>query len=304
VPVTEFLHPLSETGERVPFVDAAEVFEREGLIPRAHTLAMIADLSKDRGPESGLYLYPSCMNPDTTCRRELVIQRFLPQAVSPFAVLARMEGTLWHNLYAAQDVGAAVHEERYPTKGATLCLDGKRRVEVWPGVLLSTRVDLLEPGRLIDYKSRKYPRVYGKSTDPDEKGPFFEDLKRDWGLQLNLTKFVVEACPEAAHMLPINDLAIWRCFLGSHDSSKTFRYIPITSLSKETVWAQIGSWTLELLDMLQRAYEVRDDLPKLEALIETIPPDGHNKGMFGAKKCLNYCDSKPACPLFKESMAW
>jgi hypothetical protein len=282
MPLTHLIHPVS--GEKFPDVEtAARALDEAGLVPAAVTRLCGVRLGKEVVPPNA-YLYPSIMNQKTTCRRQLVLERFVPFGGAPGWSPA-MEGGAVH---AAISTELTLPDDIVePIPGSFKeCEDGKKRIEVIPGVWMRGKVDLLEEieggWRLTDYKTKKWPKGF---KDVPSETYTHEDVQ-DWSIQLSCYAVMIEKVTGK----PVKEAVVWRIFNGSHNQAYTFRKFPIPIMSALTLESQLGGWASDAIKWLEQA--VGGDVP---GATKAARMDGYDDRMFNGKKCTMHCPVREQC---------
>jgi hypothetical protein len=275
-PCVGFRHPQDES--TIPLADAPKVLDDLGYMPAEAVQAMVDDIMgiKHKGP----YLSPSIMNPDTTCRRQIVGERYLDYIENPTRLWAALEGTFFH--WAMAEAGRNLNHDTHVNVRMPAEDDGSHRaeIEVWPGIKLAGEADRVCGDEIIDHKTSRYSKTDYGARNVDE-----------WAIQLNLYRHMYEAMTGRK----VTALFVWRTYRGCYEADKTFRKFPIPLLSKETLYEKIGAWAESLRDMLTKAEAIKAEGGDMREFVKTLPMDGADKQMFGAQKCTKYCGLYEVC---------
>jgi len=227
---------------------------------------------------------PSIGNADTTCRRELLLRRHYPYTMNPFRLWAALEGVAYHKGLLElsgllPDWEVEVGFPREEDQG----LPGIRRnerwhflqAEVWPGVWMSARVDAWnrETGTILNLKSTRTTKVdYG--------------FKKDWGVQSNLERMVMEKCG-----VKVQEMEIWRVYKGCYDDATAWRKFIVPRIPDELLREQCEGFLRELIEWDDRMEEAEDK----DVVLDKVPLEGLDRRMFNGKKCTHYCSSYKLC---------
>jgi len=310
MPIIGLISP--KTGMHYSIKDGIKHFEEEGIMPAEAIQAMLNSAEGHGGFHARTS--PSIADPETTCRREQVMKRFLDYYLDPFIIWDAQEGILWHDIFEFAGKGLEDWEQEvkcppdiYTNDDGDLLpgvsideADGKPVYEIFPGIFMRGRVDKHDVPftTITDFKTEKFPKTYGKSnipkTDWGEK-----KAVRDWPLQLSFYAFMLDA---SLGKLP-QRIFVWRMYRGSREKTLTFRKFEVPLWSKEMVWAECGEHLTSLARYLQEALMIHQDdtLPvkdrqeKIKNFCATIPMDGKDKNMFNGQKCHRYCVMRDEC---------
>lgn len=287
MPLAYFICP--ETNEKISFEDAPTYFDERGIMPAAAVRATLADLDDVR--RKGTHLSASMLNPDTTCRREVVMKRFTGYGQTPWAMWDADEGTLYHQILSTWGEGDPLrfYEQRLPPIG--------RNETLIPGVPLTGRSDEIyiitpEPKdslevEIVDFKTTRFPWKKTKDGKPvDYMRP------EDHVPQLNMLRYLFE--DSDPYKRTVRALWVWRIYKGSYERTATFRKVPIPMVSREALLNIIGEFAGSLQGYLN-ACEAATTPEQLEAAIDAAPMDGHDNAMFNGTKCARFCVMQEPC---------
>lgn len=318
MPIKSLIGP---NGERVALEDAPTYFDEIGLIPMEATAAMLGHEMRARTEHT--MLSPSKMDPEKVCRRQVVIENFLPYDLEPMVLWEAWEGTLWHRVFVreGQTLIGDCREISLPRPedtgkpGVREIENGILAIEVFPGIWMRGTLDRLKDDleSLTDHKTQRTPgTTWTKDSKTGEKVAKLQDYGErnvpQWALQLNIYGFMVE---KVFGSFP-KHLWIWRTYRGCYDRAAIFRKFPIPRLSKDEVWAKVGTLATTLQSYLREAEEIRvgeeaqgrDPVAALERFIKGIPMDGKDKHMFNGKKCTMFCEVKDLCFKLANVLDW
>lgn len=303
----------TENNKVVTRGEAPLYFEGRGIMPKEAVELVIESLTGPRGSEDPRYLTPSQLCPDTNCRREICLERFVEYDLDPRKLWEACEGQIWHHAFYQR---SGKHEivlpdhliakrEGPPTTGnIKVCEDGLMRAEIVSGIWCRGTVDNLyyvdggDPITTLtirDHKTQAYPKVYGDKppidfAEPDPKGRW-KGNRHEWAFQFSAYALIAECVTG----VPVKEIFAWRMYRGSKDRSKTFRKIPIKKWSCEKLQELLTPWVYEATEWLQRCYELKEEPERLLQFIRTLPMDGAEKHMFGGQKCAKYCSVASIC---------
>lgn len=283
-PLASFTCP--QTLRQIPLAEAPAYFEQQGLCPSVAIRSLLAGHGDPR--RGGCHLSPSMLDPETTCRMEICLQRFRPYSIGPLDSWLAQAGTVWHRAFqaAAGDGGEWLSEVRLPAEedegrpGVRRCEDGVLEVETLPGVWLSGIVDRVRADwtELIDFKTQRWSKTdYG--------------ARPGWGLQLNLYREMIERL----RGVKVERLGVWRLYEGTYDVSKAWRYFPIGRIEAAALEARVGEFARSLAGYLAACEAVAGDEAALDGVLRAVPMDGKVKGIFNGKKCTSYCATSRPC---------
>lgn len=280
MPVIGFRNPVTQ--ETIPLDKAAEVFDHEGIAPADVIQAMIDDIQGGTHAR-GVHLSPSILNPEMTCRRKIVGERYLDHVVDPLDFWAALEGTFFHRtmVEAGKNLPEWQTNVRMPKQGES---SNRVEMEVFPGLWLSGEADRIrniEPDgfELVDHKTSRYAKVdYGPRN------------VAEWAIQVNLYRYMYEDLTGRK----CKGLWVWRTYRGSYEQSKTFRKFPIPMIPREKLREQIGEWALSLQVYLLGAESMKDDQNKVLAMLGSVPTDGIDHNIMGGWLC-NHCPIQRQC---------
>lgn len=298
------------TSKRVSFEEAPAHFEKHSQIPSEVIHAII----KNEAGRDGLHarVSPSKLCPATTCRREVVIKRFVDYWLDPMVVWEATEGTIWHAAF--KEAGHVEgdgweREKRIPTGGpitqgeGPLTIDpndGEPVYEVFPGIFMAGTVDKyhLEQGVLEDFKTARYPKTYGKKPPSEDfteaHGKYVqESVNGEWAIQLNTYREMVRLKTG----VDLKELWVRRIYRGSRDRALTFRRFRVPIVPKERLWEVIGPFVSSLVGYLGQALAAKKSGGEEAVLkvVKTVPMDGEIKKMFNNSKCRSYCPVADIC---------
>ncbi len=287
--VLEFAAPLAE---------APEYFERNGLMPAEAVLALASECGDERRT-AGCGVSASMLDRGTTCRREVLINRYMDNWVDPRKLWDAEEGTLIHHVLFSTG-GLPGWEREYLIPNERHANHPKVRspkpgvweYEIFPGVWLSGRVDKVKDdwSELHDFKTQRY-----SATD--------RGVKHDWRVQLNAYRFMLEDLEGVT----VKAMKVWKIMRGSYDHNKTFKAYSEPDqvlLMDRAVWAEgpelngrggVREFAQEMTQLLEDCEKAEDK----EGFIRLLPLDG--KAMFtsrkdpGQCKCRDWCSVRPTC---------
>jgi hypothetical protein len=284
MPLTHLHDPVN--GIDIPLEQAPEYFEHQGLIPMEVTQALLNTANDPRRLDE--HLSPSVADPDTTCRREQIIRRFMPYSLDPMVTWEAMEGTVWHNAFSAMSEGNQDWFSELPIPGpddedlphVKRTTEDVLVVETLPGIWLSGVVDRVSRDfkTLVDHKTQRFSkRDWG--------------FKSGWKLQINLYVLMIKRTKDVEP----EQLAVWRTYRGSYERDRTFRYFPCPKMNVDEIDSKIRKHCEDLQKRLVEAKAAYDagDQAAIEDLIKNTPMDGQT--MFNGKKCSQYCSVQKVC---------
>ena len=289
------------TGDTIDIEAASEYFEDNGIVPAEVIDAIVLADIKSSTLRSGTHLSPSIADPESTCRREVVIKRFLPYFPLPYQSWLADEGTAIHAYL--QQAGATIannkskFEVRLPTEehrnlvDVTRTEDGVLEVSILPKIPMSGQIDRvtqLSNGNvdITDYKTKGYPWTYKKDADPVD---YSSGEAKKAQIQLNFYRFMYEKL----FGVKVENLWIWKIYKGSRKRNKTFTKIPVPMMTLHDLAIKASPHLLSLGEMLLNAESLTDKPEKLEKYIASLPMDGEK--MFNGQKCPLYCDGYKIC---------
>ena len=292
MPIRMFLDSAAQ--ERVSPELAAKHFDDSGIMPGEAVQAILEDETREH--RTGVHISPSLMNGEKTCRREIVIKRFLPYDQDPLVLWEAVEGTVWHDALGMHD--------RTKTWLRELSLPGPEdeghpqvrkigsfyQLEVFPGLWMHGTADRVSHDFkvLCDVKTTRYPWTPRPDGTPRD---FIADQLADWVIQINLYARMIEILKGVR---PSEQWA-WRIYRGSRSRVHTFRKVAVPILTDETLWSRISDHALSLSHFLQGAAE-QDGEEAVQNYIKTnVPMDGEIKRIFRGDKCLKYCSVREVC---------
>lgn len=288
---------IGPSGEKIGLDKAPAFFEDAGLIPTEITELIIRS-DQGRGPTP--YLSPSVLIPPTTCRREVVLQRFFDFHMEPMNLWAAKEGEIWHKAFSSVPCKDYMQEVMLPADPdvegwkpehgddsshplVKRCPeDGKLRVEVFPGVWMRGILDRISLNWKVidDHKTQRWSRKDYSSRNLVE-----------WAVQLNIYRIMVKLLRDVDP-----EMFIWRTYRGGYvnPDNPIFRKLPVPRVEKERLWGEIETFTNSLLGAVQKAYEHdKSDPEGLETIVRALPMDG--EPMFNGQKCGKYCRVMEKC---------
>ncbi len=298
----------SKTNKCMSFEEGINYFEEVGAMPAEAVIAIVRDVQSHEGKHARLS--PSMCNEETTCRRQIVLERFVDYYLDPVVVQEAREGQLCHE--TLQQAGKGLEgwdqEVTLPPKHDPIDPpitqptidpdDGKACYEVFPGVFMRGRADKLKDDITIltDFKTSKYPKTYGGKPPKTDWGE--KSNEKDWPIQLGMYRHMVGL---ARGKMP-DDLRVWRMYRGSHDKSKTWRRFTVPVMHINTIWRIIGDFVKSTTAYLKIAMRIEkgegsheEKQQALKEFCKTIPADGYDKKMFYGKKCYNWCAASRIC---------
>lgn len=272
MPIRALLCP--DTGDEIPLDRAADYFDERGIMPSYEVRAIVAKEGRVR--DDPTRLYPTAMNPDVTCRREVVMKAFDEYVLDPRVLMTAYEGTFNHALMKLWGDGdpRRVYEVRVPAEEGTA-------IELW-GLPISMRIDEIEDGEVIrDLKTSRYSRKDNSHFKIDE-----------WAVQLGLYRLGYEKQNPGTS---IKGLWVWRKYLGSYDHTATYKKFLVPMYGEERLRAKVQEFSVSLRAFLIAAQTVKQDGGDLDETFRQVPMDGYDKQMFGGSKCDKYCVMRDRC---------
>jgi hypothetical protein len=261
-----------QTLEVFDLKNAVEHFEEAGLVPREIT-ALVAQEGEGR-INSRPFISPSIMDPGSTCRRQMMIERYLDYVLDIHKVWAAKEGGVWHDAFASIGAGDDWYNEYMlppQHKGRTV-----KRMEIFPGVWIRG---------IVDRAKKDWSEVHDfKTTKPAKKD---YGLKQDWKVQVNIYARMIE---QLYGVKP--KMYVWRMIRGSYEPSNVFRKFSVPELT-DAEWAKVQAFSESLVAKLEACEALVDEKEAIKMLIKNTPMDGI--GMFGNKKCELYCAVQEQC---------
>lgn len=287
-------------------VTAANGMDSLGIIPEEVLVAML-----DADPEHNskhARVQPSGANPESSCRREIYLKRFIDYYVDPLILWEALEGTLTHHVLQAggEDLDGD-REIRLPTPEAPGVVEdpvtGTPTLEVWPGVFMSGRLDYgnQETCVIRDTKTSRYPKVWGKGLpgrDFGEQNIGTPNKPGGWTIQLNIYRLLWEK----TYGKKLKHIYVWRMYRGSQERTLAWRKFEVPIVDSDLIWNAIGNFVLSTIKNLQKGVEIEESDLDAEAKEKahqnhaiTIPMDGYDKKIFHGQKCPKYCEVKDQC---------
>lgn len=95
MPIVGLISP--KTGTLFTIEEGIAHFEEEGIMPGEAIQAILNSAAGHGGFHARTS--PSIADPETTCRREQVLKRFVDYHLDPFIIWDAQEGTLWHDIF-------------------------------------------------------------------------------------------------------------------------------------------------------------------------------------------------------------
>lgn len=276
-------------GQTVEIADAARWFEDNGYMPYEAAAAVIKDVFNPK--REGIRVSPSMMTPGSTCKREVVIQKTMEYDVELMRLWEAMEGTLFHEALSAAGAGGdweyEVELPQSEQQGLTRW-DERTQVyeaEIFTGMWTHGTADKVnrEWTELHDFKTARFPKLKKDGT------PYDYGVKDEWTIQLNLYRRLMELCrPETR----VERIWVWRMYKGSWDRRFTFRKLAIPLLDYGLLEDKVRSHYEQLKGSLILADQAVSQAER-EQIIRAMAMDG--QGMFGGKKCSEYCAVNKIC---------
>ena len=284
------------------------------------------------GRSSGLRVSPSMASPDTTCRREKVIEACLDYGIDPRKHWAATEGTAIHKALMENPLPYHFYELSVPgglhlydrdmgamalrvwsrdgqlsmeRPGVSLRRNEEDRVyevEIFPGIFMHTTIDRVSPDfrEIANYKTTKYPKVYGGKPGSAPKPPteFWKDGNgnllppRDYLIQVNLERKILETCTG----VPVVSMKVPRRYIGAHEPNWAFKLFNVPKIPDDALEAACREHYESLTFLLSEGQRYRAESDeRLQAFLATLPMDGYVKGMYNNTKCFKYCSHQAAC---------
>lgn len=245
----------------------------------ATLIQLLADSEGD-GRRTGASLSPSMA---LGCMREVAIKRTYDYTIEPLSMWKAQQGTIFH-------AGLASQARTGHTPAGWYCEvlmppDGVP-VELWPGIALTTRIDLIssDGSKLHDYKTQAcYEK---KGADGAWHAQHFAPSEMHT-MQLNLEALVVE---RVTGKRP-TELALWKIMLGTKDEQGAWRLQQVAVLSEDQIKREVvdGPNGMAAFVTVMSTTEGAER----EAAIKSLPLAGRT--MFNGKKCTSYCSVKQQC---------
>lgn len=295
MPIRMFIDPTTQ--ERISPELAAQHFHDHGIMPGQAVSAILADEFREN--RTGTHISPSIMNGEKTCRREIVIKRFLPYDQDPLVLWEAVEGTVWHEALAAHDHSGWHRELSLPSEADAShpkvrlivgSLGSFYQVEVFPGIWMHGTADMVSPdyGIIEDIKTTRYPWTPKPDGIPRD---FIADQLADWTYQVNIYGLMIEILKGVR---PKEQWA-WRIYRGSRNRVYTFRKVAVPILSAESVWERIKDHATSLNQMLLETSQQETEEARRDYIKVHVPMDGEIKRIFRGDKCLKYCSVREQC---------
>lgn len=276
-----------------------------GIIPSEALMLMIDD-DEDYRTKHGR-LSPSSLddiNDPTKCRRDIYLGRFLDYYLNPMDLWEASEGTLLHKMFEIAGSHDKTHEYsreiRLPHYDGTRVvidpIDNKPCYEIWPGVLMRGTIDACNGKILKDFKTERYPMVFGKKLP----GVDYADGKVGgaWAIQTNIYRDMWERATGDE----IEHIYVWRFYRGSRERTLTFRKFEVPIVSLDRIWKDVEPFVVSMLGYLKQGTEIEasgmtEDQKREAHLIiaKNIPMDGYEKKIFRGQKCSKYCSQREQC---------
>ena len=266
--------------------EAPAHIEAEGVMPAEAVKQVIANYGDPR--HSGTHLTWSVSDPGTTCKREVLLERFFdPHRMNPVDMWVRQEGINAHKGWA--EVGADGWFSELALPGADLplsnvapvrkCDNGVEELELFPGVWWSSKADRVRRdfGAIQDFKTAKWTK-----TD------YASSKIKEWALQLNMERIALRALTG----VDAKELAIWRVYKGCPEKGKVWRFIPCPIMPDDAVEKSVRFHMDALASVLAKGAAAKNNA-ELASIVGALPMDG--AGMFNGKKCSMYCDWQREC---------
>jgi hypothetical protein len=217
------------------------------------------------------------------CMREHALKRSVDYELEPLSIWKMVQGTIFHGGLEKVQVPGWRVEVPMPEEGAP-------DVEIWLGVPVSTRIDLLsEDGYVLeDYKTSS---PFVKTTYDKERKKYNDVYSlfapgEDNQLQLNVEAAVVE---KVTGKRPA--LGIWKIWLGSRDTAYSWRYYNIPLMDSDALEARVADGANGWREF-RRVMQIANGPERMDA-IAAMPLAG--RMMFGGQKCSTYCAMKNVC---------
>ena len=290
-----------QLGQRLSLDEAPWALEDAGIMPAEVVAAIIR--GEDAPHRLGPFLSPSQASPDTTCRREVAIKKYVEYYLDPLTLWEAQEGSAWHRaLSIAGRLDGIDYEVEVPTaaliaQGGNITPDshGALRAEIFPGIFMHGTIDMLDRQRFVlrDIKTTRYPKEVKKrnpETGEVEFAPADYGCKDEWVLQTNLYRRLLEV----VYGMALKEIWVWRIYRGSWNRRYTFRKFAIPQVPNDKLEAHIG----EHCRSSQQFFELIEKAPTPEArlaALDAVPMDGEKRGMFNNKKCSMYCSVRNEC---------
>lgn len=298
----------SKTNKKMSLEEGIDYFEEVGAMPAEAVIAIINDCKSHEGKHGRMS--PSMCSEETTCRRQIVLERFVGYYLDPMVIWEAREGQLFHDVFqlAGEGLEGWSQEVTLPPddwENRTVYTyplidddDGKQVYEVFPGVFMRGRLDKLknDSTSLTDFKTSKYPRTYGKALPKKDYGE--DNAQKDWPIQLGIYRKMVEFATGIAPKF----LWVWRLYRGSHERSLTWRKFEVPIMHINTIWKIIGDFVTSTLKYLEGAMQIvrkklshAEEQHELKMYAASVPPDGYDKKMFYGQKCYKWCAVREEC---------
>lgn len=289
---------------KVPLEEAVEHLGETCAVMYGAVVQSFVNSQGDERRGRGAGVSASIMSPDVTCRRQLLIQRYLDYWLDPRAAEEAEEGSVIHHAMHARGSGGDRWGLETPLPGAgDMDKAGVRRnpigdfleLELWPDVWVSGIVDrhLKDWSVIEDLKTKRAAKVqYPPSLSTT--------------IQLNILKLLAERLGYG----PVGKLYAWTYQRGCYEASLRHRRWEIQVLPEQML-RQHSEKHARTLAGYQMACEAARGLPMavlganpLEATIKQVPMDGKDLGMFNGKKCIQYCEVNQICFGLAGEVTW
>lgn len=306
MPVTGFLCP--KCNKSVPIEEAQEHFADVCAVMYHGSVQAIINNLGDERRALGAGVSASQGSPEATCRRQVVLERFVPYSIDIRMQEDAEEGSNYHSAFHKRGAGGVWAYETPLPGPADAGKPGVRRnaagfyeYELWPDVWFSCMVDAHKNWKWIDdlktarpAKSMRCPKCNyyqsGKIWPPGN----------DNKAQLMLAKVVAERLGYG----PVEQLRIWKYVRGCYEAAERHHPFVIMDGSREhPFWseAQLEQHCREHLSSMASMVRTAEALQgepgwMFDAWLKAnVPLDGLERNLFNGKKCTMYCSVKDIC---------
>ncbi|HHN74954.1 MAG TPA: hypothetical protein ENK10_06965 [Acidobacteria bacterium] len=300
MPATGFICP--KCGKRLTFDEAPEHLGSTGcqVMMSAAVQALINSTGDTRrGPEAGASA--SGASPTTTCRLQVMLERFKDYDLDPRVLDEAEEGTNIHAIMLKRGVGNPdwIFEEVLPgpedegKPGVVRHESGFLEYELWPGVFFSC---------VVDAHTRDWSQIEDLKTTRSSSRIYPPDVSAK--VQVSLAALMAERL-RGAH---VERLGIWKFFRGAYDREKRWRYFEVERWDEAALRQHSEEFMRSLCEMATGCrLAAAAGESELDAYLRGLPADGKVRQMFVSRKwptgkCGNWCSVRELCPAWKREV--
>lgn len=300
MPATGFICP--KCGKHLTFEEAPQHLGADGckVMMASATQALINSTGDPRrGAEAGASA--SGASPTTTCRLQIMLERFKDYDLDPRVLDEAEEGTNIHAIMLKRGVGNPdwIFEEVLPgpedegKDGVVRQPSGFLEYELWPGVFFSC---------VVDAHTRDWSRIEDLKTTRASSRIYPPDVAAK--VQVNLAALMAKRL----RGVEVERLGIWKFFRGAYDRDKRWRYFELEKWSEEQLRQHSEEFMRSICEYAVGARMAKEaGEQELNGYLRGVPADGKNRSMFVSRKwptgkCGNWCSVRELCPAWKREV--